>query len=86
MRFNVLADIALVSLGDKTKKPNDLFALERPGFESHTDVLYLSLSCHFLCYFYYYCETTDTADENRICDYIICDRLFSHMGQVGWLC
>ena len=44
------------------------FALESPGFESHTDILPLSLSlslfCHFLCCLYNYCETTDTADEN----------------------
>ena len=41
------------------------FALESPGFESHTDILSLSLSSViFLCCFYYYCETTDTADEN----------------------
>ena len=38
------------------------FALESPGFESHTNVI--SLLYHFLCCFYYYCETTDIADEN----------------------
>ena len=47
------------------------FALESPGFESHTDILSLfSVSFFFffffllLCCFYCYCETTDTADEN----------------------
>ena len=47
------------------------FALESPGFESHTDIilslslsLSLSLLSISLCCFYYYCETTDTADEN----------------------
>ena len=43
------------------------FALESPGFESRTDILSLSLSLtllSFLYCFYYYCETTDTADEN----------------------
>ena len=41
------------------------FALESPGFESHTDILSLSLTLlSFLYCFYYYCETTDTADEN----------------------
>ena len=39
------------------------FALESPGFESHTDILFL-FSVNFLCCFYYYCETMDTADEN----------------------
>ena len=39
------------------------FALESPGFESHTDILAL-FSVIFKCFFYYYCETTDTADEN----------------------
>ena len=39
------------------------FALESPGFEYHTDILSLS-SVNCLCCFYYYCETTDTADEN----------------------
>ena len=39
------------------------FALESPGFESHTDILSL-FSLNVLCCFYYYCETTDTADEN----------------------
>ena len=43
------------------------FALESPGFESHTDILF-SVSVFFffffLCCFYYYCETTGTADEN----------------------
>ena len=66
------------------------FELESPEFESHTDILSLSLSLlsFFLYCFYYYCETTDTADENLICDYIICDRPFSHMGQeypILWL-
>ena len=50
-----------VSLGDKTEKR--CFALGSPGFESHTDII--SLFCvSFLCCFYYYCEATDTADEN----------------------
>ena len=40
-----------------------LFALESPGFESHTDILSL-FSVILLCYFYYYCETKDAADEN----------------------
>ena len=39
------------------------FALESPGLESHFDILSLS-SVNFLCCFYYYCETTDTADGN----------------------
>ena len=40
------------------------FALESPGFESHTDILSLSFLSIFLYCFYYYCETTDTVDEN----------------------
>ena len=40
------------------------FVLESPGFESNTDILSLSLFYHFLYCFYYYSETTDTADEN----------------------
>ena len=46
------------------------FALESPGFEPNTDILSFSLTLSlsllsvFLCFFYYYCETTDTADEN----------------------
>ena len=80
----MLADIALlvsVSLEDKTEKRYDFFALEGPGFESHTRILSVSLSVslsvclslslslslssvNFLNCFYYYCETTDTADEN----------------------
>ena len=39
------------------------FALESPGFESHTDILSLSLLSFLWC-FYCYCEATDTADEN----------------------
>ena len=39
------------------------FALESPGFESHIDILFLSF-LSFLCCFYNYRETTDTADEN----------------------
>ena len=57
------------------------FALEGLGFESHTDILSLSFLSIFLYCFYYYCETMDTADEILICDYTICDRPFSHMGQ-----
>ena len=38
-------------------------AVESPGFESHTDILSLSF-LSFLCCFYCYCETTDTANEN----------------------
>ena len=34
------------------------FALESPGFESHADI-------SLLCRFNYYCETTETVDENR---------------------
>ena len=41
------------------------FALESPGFESHTGILSLSF-LSFLCCFYYYCETTDSADENLV--------------------
>ena len=58
------------------------FALESPGFESHTDILSLS----FLSFFsittarqsiFYYSLLMNVL----ICDYIICDRPFSHMGQ-----
>ena len=57
------------------------FALESPGFESHTDIL----SRSFLSIFYV--VSIVTARQRTllmkilICDYIICDRPFSHMGQ-----
>ena len=45
-----------------------IFALESPGFDSHTDILSLSsvlfFFFFFFYYYYYYCETTNTADEN----------------------
>ena len=57
------------------------FALESPGFESHTDILSLS-SVNF------YVAPIITAKQRTllmkflICDYsFICDRPFSHMGQ-----
>ena len=56
------------------------FALESPGFESQTDVLSLS-SVSF------YVVSIITARQRTllmkilICDCIICDRPFSHMGQ-----
>ena len=58
-----------------------LFALESPGFESNTDILSLSLFCHF------YVVSIITAKQRTllmkifIYDYTICDRPFSHMGQ-----
>ena len=57
------------------------FALESPKFESHTDIL----SCSFLSFFVV--VSIVTARQRTllmkilICDYIICDRPFSHMGQ-----
>ena len=60
------------------------FALESPGFESHTDILSL-----LLCQFFYVVSII-TARQRRqrtllmkilIYDYIICDRSFSHTGQ-----
>ena len=57
------------------------FALESPGFESHTDILSLSLLSIF------YVVSIITARQRTllmkilIFDYTICDRPFSHMGQ-----
>ena len=67
-----------VSLGDKTDKR--YFALESPGFEFHTDIL--SLVCVI-----FYVVSIITARQRTllmkilICEYIICDRPFPHMGQ-----
>ena len=58
------------------------FALESPGYESHTDILSLSLSSVIS-----YVVSIITVRQQTllikilICDYIICDRPFSHMGQ-----
>ena len=58
------------------------FALKVPGFESHTDILSLSLSLSF-----FYVVSIITARQRTLLmkilirDYIICDRPFSHMGQ-----
>ena len=55
-----------INLGDKTEKWYNLFSLKSPGLNP-TLIFSLSLSLfciNFLYCFYYYCETTDTADEN----------------------
>ena len=75
----MLADIALLQLSCKYRG-NDREALESPGFESHTDIL--SLFCQFV-----YVVSIITARQRtllmkiKICNYFICDGLFSHMGQ-----
>ena len=58
------------------------FVLENPGFEFHTDILSLS----FLSFFFYVVSIVTARQRTLlmkilICDYIICDRPFSHMGQ-----
>ena len=58
------------------------FALESPGFESQTDILSLYLSSVI-----FYVVSIIAARQRTllmkilICDYIIYDRPFSHMGQ-----
>ena len=58
------------------------FALESTGFESHTDIL----SPSFLSFFVVVVSIVTARQRTLlmkilICDYIICDRPFSHMGQ-----
>ena len=57
------------------------FALESPGFESHTDILSLSRFYHFYIVSIITARQRTLLMKNLICDYIICDRPFSHMGQ-----
>ena len=52
------------------------FALESPGFESHTDILFL-ISVIFMLFLLLLRD-----NGHLICDYIIGDRPFSHTGQI----
>ena len=78
-----------VSLRSRQKSGMISFALESPGFESHTDILFLSLFSVI-----FYVVSIITARQRTllmkilICDYIIYERPFSHMGQgcpILWL-
>ena len=57
------------------------FALESPGFESHTDILSRSFQSFFVVVSIVTVRQRRLLMKILICDYIICDRLFSHMGQ-----
>ena len=62
-----------VSLGDKTEKRRDLFLRLKVPDSNPTLIFSLALLCHlFVCCFYCYCETTDTADENLDLFFCLC--------------
>ena len=50
------------------------FALESPGFESHTDIL-------FLLSFFYVVSIITARERILLMKILLCDRPFSHMGQ-----
>ena len=52
------------------------FALESPEFESHTDILSLSLFCQF-----FNVSIITARQRTLLMKILICDRPFSHMGQ-----
>ena len=57
------------------------FALESPGFESHTNILSRSFLSFFVVVSIVTARQRTLLRKILICDYIICDRPFSHMGQ-----
>ena len=57
------------------------FALESPGFESHTDILSRSFLSFFVVVSIVTARQRILLMKILICDYIIYDRPFSHMGQ-----